>query len=300
MNIEHVRLFVRIAALNNISMAGKELGLSPAVSSAHMNKLEKDLGVRLVHRTTRQVSLTEEGEAFLPHAQDLLENVESARASVGAGVFSPQGKLRVAAPASFGRMHLLPGLHDFLLRYPELRVDMHLSDSVMDMVEGGFDIAIRDAVLQDSSLIARKLAPVKRIVCASPEYLARYGEPREPQDLLDHQCVNLIGMETWVFDTKQGPLSVKTNNKFRTDNGEAARDACARGIGICFSSTWCCYQEVQRGELIPILKDYPLVSNTAIWAVYPSSRLLAPKVRAFIDFYRERFGDSPYWQQGLD
>lgn len=300
MNIEHIKLFTRIAALNNISLAGKELGLSPAVSSTHINKLEEDLSVRLIHRTTRRVSLTEEGEAFLPHALDLLGSVETARASVGAGNVSPQGKLRVAAPASFGRMHLLPVLDDFLQRYPELRVDMHLSDSVMDMVEGGFDIAIRDASLQDSTLVARKLAPVNRILCASPSYLTEHGEPQTPDDLLNHHCVNLIGLETWMFDTLDGPLSIKTKNRFRTDNGEAARDACAIGIGITISSTWCCYQHVQRGELVQVLKDFPLVSNTAIWAVYPSSRLLAPKVRAFIDYFADCFADSPYWEQGLN
>ncbi len=208
--------------------------------------------------------------------------------------------MRVAAPASFGRMHLIPALDDFLQKYPRLRVDMHLSDSVMDMVEGGFDIAIRDAELQDSSLIARKLAPVSRIVCASPDYLMKFGEPQSPQDLAEHECVNLMGLETWAFSTPEGQVSIKTKNRLRTDNGEAARDAAVSGLGITFSSTWCCYQQVQRGELVQILKGYPLVSNTAIWAVYPSSRLLAPKVRVFIDYFAERFGDSPYWDKGLN
>ncbi len=300
MIIEHLKLFVRIAVTNNISLAGKELGLSPAVSSAHINKLEEGLGVRLIHRTTRRVSLTEEGQAFLPHAMDVLESIETACASVGAGSILPQGKLRVTASASFGRMHLLPVLDNFLQRYPDLLVDLHLSDSIVDMVEGGFDIAIRDASLNDSTLIARKLATVNRIVCASPDYLAQYGEPLSPDDLLNHQCVNLMGLETWVFDTPGGPKSIKTKNRLRTDNGEAARDACVKGVGITLSSIWCSYQHIQRGDLVQILKDYPLVSNTAIWAVYPSSRLLAPKVRVFIDYYLECFGDSPYWEQDLN
>jgi DNA-binding transcriptional LysR family regulator len=295
MNIEHIKLFLRVAALNNISLAGKELGLSPAVSSAHMSKLEEDLGVRLLHRTTRRVSLTEEGEAFLPHAMDLLQSVETARASVGAGSIQPQGKLRVAASASFGRMHLIPALGDFMQRYPELRIDMHLSDSVTDMVEGGFDIAIRDAAMKDSSLVARKLAAVQRIVCASPAYLDRYGEPRNPGELLNHRCISFLGIDTWGFKTPNGVKNIKTNATFRTDNGEAARDACVNGLGITFSSTWCCYQQIQRGELVQILNDYPFVSNTAIWALYPSSRLLAPKVRAFIDFFADRFGEAPVW-----
>lgn len=296
MNIEHLRLFLRIAALHNISLAGKELGLSPAVSSAHINKLEDDLGVRLIHRTTRRVSLTEEGEAFLPHAASVLESVESARSSVGSGTVSPQGKLRVAASASFARMHLIPALDTFLEKYPKLLVDMHLSDSVMDMVEGGFDIAIRDAELQDSTLIARKLSPVSRILCASPEYIEKHGEPESPKDLTRLPCINLFGMESWSFETADGPKTFKTNNRLRTDNGEAARDAALSGIGITQSSTWCCYEHIQRGELVQVLKNYPLMSNTAIWAVYPSSRLLAPKVRAFIDYFAECFGDDPYWE----
>lgn len=297
MNIEHLRLFVRIASTHNISLAGKELGLSPAVSSSHINKLEDGLGIRLLHRTTRKVSLTEEGQAFLPHVQDVLDSIETAQASLGVGSVSPQGKLRVAASASFGRMHLLPALNGFLKRYPELMVDLHLSDSVVDMVEGGFDIAIRDAKLNDSTLIARKLSPVTRMLCASPSYLTEYGEPQSPDDLLNHNCINLIGIDTWVLNTPTGPKSIKTKNRLRTDNGEAARDAATQGLGITLCSSWCCYQQLERGELVQILKDYPLVSETAIWAVYPSSRLLAPKVRLFIDYLSENFGDSPYWDE---
>lgn len=299
MNIEHLKLFVRLATTHNISMAGQELGLSPAVSSAHINKLEEGLGVRLVHRTTRKVSLTEEGQAFLPHAEEVLASVEAARASVGAGSALPVGTLRVTAPASFGRMHLIPALKGFLARYPDLTVDFRFSDTIVDMVEGGFDIAIRDAELQDSTLIARKLAPDNRIICASPGYIEAHGEPRTPHELSAHQCVNLAGLTTWVFDSKDGPISVKTKGSFRTDNGDAMRDACTDGLGIAINSTWSVYKQLERGELVQILKDYPLVSDTAIWAVYPSSRLLAPKVRAFIDYFNDYYGSPPYWDTGV-
>lgn len=297
MNIEHLKLFVRLAATNNISAAGHELGLSPAVASAHINKLEQGLNVRLVHRTTRQVSLTEEGIAFLPHAEEVLAQIEAARASVGAGNSTPVGTLRVAAPASFGRMHLVPALKDFLLRYPDLHVDFRLSDTMVDLVEGGFDIAIRNAELSDSTLVARKLAADKRIVVASPDYLEQFGEPDSPNDLLSHQCIHLSGLENWLFDSAKGPLTIKNQACFRTDNGEAVRDAAVAGLGITISSTWSVYQHIQRGELVQVLKAYPLLSETAIWAVYPSSRLLAPKVRAFIDFFAERYADTPYWDQ---
>jgi DNA-binding transcriptional LysR family regulator len=296
-NVEHLKLFVRLASTNNISQAGHELGISPAVASSHISKLEESLGVRLVHRTTRRVSLTEEGKAFLPHAEEVLSSVEAARASVGAGNALPTGTLRVTAPASFGRMHLMPALKGFLSRYPDLTLDFRFSDSIVDLVEGGFDIAIRNSDLKDSTLIARKLAPDHRIVCASPDYLAKFGEPGSPQDLHDHQCISLTGLESWVFDSPDGRLTIKTKGSFRTDNGEAVRDACAAGLGIAMNSTWSVYQHLHRGELVQVLRDFPLVSDTAIWAVYPSLRLLAPKVRAFIDYFAEQYGSTPYWDQ---
>ncbi len=136
---------------------------------------------------------------------------------------------------------------------------------------------------------------MSRILCASPSYLKAFGEPKTPEDLVQHRCVNLIGLETWTFEKAEGPIGIKTQNYLRTDHGESARDAAIHGLGITLCSTWCCYQHIERGELVQVLKDFPLLSNTAIWAVYPSSRLLAPKVRAFIDYCADRFGDQPYW-----
>lgn len=297
MNTEHLKLFVRVATTNNISRAGKEIGLSPAVASAHINKLEEELGVRLIHRTTRKVSLTEEGVALLPHAEEVLLSVEAARASVGAGDALPKGTLRVTAPSSFGRMHLMPQVKGFLSRYPDLSIDLRLTDTIVDLVEGGFDIAIRNADLKNSTLIARKLATDKRIVCASPDYLTKFGEPSSPHDLLNHQCINLVGLKNWVFDTPEGHLSIKTKGSLQTDHGEAVRDGCASGLGIAISATWSVYKHLARGELVQVLRDYPLVSEAAIWAVYPSSRLLAPKVRVFIDYFSECYGSPPYWDQ---
>ena len=300
MNFEHIRLFVRLASTRNISEAGRELGLSPAVASAHIGKLEKALDTRLVHRTTRKVALTEEGQAFLPYAEGVLESIDAARAAVGAGNLSPQGTLRITAPASFGRMHLVPYLGGFLTQNPGVTVDVRLSDSIVDMVEGGFDIAVRNAELMDSTLVARKLAKDRRIVCASPEYIAKHGEPKSPIELKNHDCIHLLGLENWVFDTPQGHVNVKARGRIRTDNGEAMRDACVDGLGIAINSTWSAYRHLQRGELVEILTDYPLVSDTAIWAVYPNSRLLAPKVRAFIDYFHQRFEETPYWDNHLN
>lgn len=296
MNIEHLKLFVRLASSQSISMAGHELGLSPAVASAHINKLEEGLGVRLVHRTTRKVSLTEEGQAFLPYAEEVLASVEAARSAVGVGHGNPTGTLRVTAPASFGRMHLIPALKGFMEQYPDLTVDFRFSDSIIDMVEGGFDVAIRVAELKDSTLVARKLAPDRRIVVASPEYLEKFGTPEHPQDLANHECIILMGMDNWVFKTSDSALSVRTSGRFRTDNGDAMRDATIDGLGISINSIWSVYQQLQRGELVEILSDYPLAMDASIWAVYPSSRLIALKVRAFIDYFAEHFGHPIYWE----
>ncbi|MCV2403545.1 LysR family transcriptional regulator [Marinomonas sp. C2222] len=297
MNIEHLRLFVRIARTQNISQAGQELDISAAVASNYINKLERELGVRLVHRTTRKVSLTEDGADFLPHAEDVLSSVEAARASVGAGNASPTGKLRITVPSSFGRMHLMPAMKGFMEAYPKLEVDCRFSDSIVDLVEGGFDVAIRNAQLKSSSLIARKLATDTRVVCASPDYIRLHGQPKTPKDLRDHQCISLAGFEHWQFDTPEGKQTIKVHGNFRADHGEAVKDACVQGLGLTICSTWIAYEELRKGSLVKVLTDFPLVSETDIWAVYPSSRQLAPKVRAFIDYFSSVYGTSPYWDK---
>ena len=297
MNVEHLKLFVRIATTHNISKAGNELDLSPAVASAHISKLEDAPWRQAYPSNHRKVSLTEEGQAFLPHAEEVLVTIETARASVGAGSFIPQGTLRVAAPASFGRMHIIPALKGFIDKHPDLKVDLRLSDSMIDMVEGGFDVAIRNAALNDSSLVASKLAKDERIICASPDYIAQQGEPQSVADLRDHPCIHLMGIDTWQFDTPEGPKRVKGKSILRVDNGECIRDACIAGIGVTICSKWIAYKDLKAGRLVQILKNYPLVSDTAIWAVYPGSRLLAPKVRAFIDYFKGHFGSQPYWER---
>lgn len=299
MNLNHLHLFVRVAVTNNITLAGEELGISAALASSYLNKLEESLGVRLLHRTTRKVSLTLEGQAFLNHAEDVLASVEAAKASVGAGQLSPRGTIRIAAPASFGRMHVLPQLTEFMKLYPDLKVDLKLSDTIVDLVEGGFDVAIRNAELKDSSLIAKKLVSDKRILCAAPQYLAEFGIPATPDDLKKHNCITLMNLDHWSFSQGKDIISLKVSGNFRTDNGEAIRDACVNGLGITVNSTWSAYKEIASGALVEVLPDYPLVSEAAIWAIYPSSRQLAPKVRAFIDFFTNYFSQTPYWERAI-
>lgn len=197
-------------------------------------------------------------------------------------------------------MHLIPALPQFMQRFPLLNIDLMLSDTIIDLVEGGFDIAVRNSALKDSTLIAKKLTEDKRILCASPDYLKTYGDPQSPSDLSSHNCITLLGLDSWSFHSHGlGKVGSKTTMKvkgnFRTDNGEAIRDACAQGIGITINSTWSAYHQLISGDLVEVLSDFPLTSDTAIWAVYPSSRQLAPKVRAFIDYFSDFFGAPPYW-----
>lgn len=299
MKPDHLKLFVRIASTLNISWAGEDLGLSPAVASAHINKLEQDLGVRLLHRTTRQVSLSEEGKIFLPHAEAVLASIEEAKASVGVGSTAPSGLLRVTAPASFGRQHLVPAINQFLAKNPLVRVDLSLSDAIVDLIEGGFDVAVRIAELSDSGMIARKLTSDRRIVCASPSYIAAHGEPKTPEELKVHSTVCLRSLETWQFGSAKGQQLIKLQARMRIDNGEAMRDACRDGVGIAINSIWNCYQQLLRGELVEVLRDYPLANEAAIWAVSPTARLVPPRVRAFVDFLVGWFGRVPYWEQQL-
>lgn len=300
MDFNDLTLFVRIARLASISAAARDLGITPAAASARLVSFEKDLGVRLVHRTTRSTTLTEDGRAFLPHAEHLLEAADLARVALGREQAAPSGVLRIAAPASFARMHIVPGLSDFTSRYPGLRLDMRISDSVVDLVEGGFDVAVRYADLGDSSFVARRIAPDKRVLVASPAYLERHGEPQSPDELDAHNCLVVGTLDLWTFQGPDGGVTARrVAPSLRINDGGAVCDAARDGLGIALMATWCAADELRAGTLVPILRDFPLVSTQTLWAIYPSSRELAPKVRAFIDWMVERFGPDPYWDRGL-
>jgi len=290
-----VALFVRAALLANVSAAGREFGLSPAVASARIASLERLLGARLLHRTTRRVSLTQEGEVFMTRAETLLDAAAAARASVGRGQAEPQGRLRVSMPSSFGRQHVSPVITQFLRRYPGVSVDLRLTDTIVDLVDAGVDVGIRLGALKDSTLIARRLAANRRVICCAPAYLAAHGTPHHPSDLAQHECILLSGQRDWSFVTPAGPLSVRVEGRLATDNGEVIRDALLAGFGIALKSTWDVAPYLRSGQLVTVLDSYPLAQSVAIWAVYPSRAFVPPKTLAFIDFLTERFGDPPYW-----
>lgn len=300
MDFNDLNLFVRIARLGSISAAARDLALSPAAASARLAAFEKSLGARLVHRTTRQATLTEDGLALLPHAEHLLDAAAAAKASLQRGQAAPSGVLRIAAPASFARMHIVPGLADFMARYPGVRPDLRISDSLVDLVEGGFDVAVRYTELADSSFVARRIAPDRRVLVASPDYLARHGHPATPDALDQHACLVVGTLDLWTFSTPDGAsVSKRVAAAVRINDGGAVRDAACAGLGIALMATWCAADELRSGALVPVLADHPLTSTQALWAVYPSARELAPKVRAFVDWLVQRIGTEPYWDRDL-
>jgi DNA-binding transcriptional LysR family regulator len=300
MDLNDLNLFVRIAQLDSISAAARDLNITPATASARLSAFERRLGARLLHRTTRHATLTEDGRAFLPHAENVLDAAASARAALGREQASPRGTLRVAAPSSFARMHIVPGLPEFIDRFPDLKLDMRISDSVVDLVEGAFDVAVRYTELRDSSFVARRLAPDRRVVVASPDYLERHGQPNLPSDLDAHACLVVGTLDVWTFSTPQGePIIKRVTPAVRINDGSAVRDAACAGLGIALMATWCAADELRSGKLVPVLRDYPLVSTQTLWALYPSSRELAPKVRVFLDWLLARFGPEPYWDKDL-
>lgn len=294
-----VALFVRVCATRNLSAAGREFGLSPAASSARIAQLERQLGARLLHRTTRQIALTQDGEAFLERALPLLEAADLAASSVGGADRQPQGLLRVAASVTFGRLHLMPWLPDFLARHPGIRLDLRLSDRVIDLAANGIDVAVRIGPLRDSALVARTLAPNRQWLAASPAYLAAAGIPRRPEQLAAHQCLVLEGTNPWRFKDGSEVISVRVGGRMQSDNGEAMRDAAVAGLGITLQSTWSMHEQLRSGALVRVLADFPIALDTVVSAQYLNRNFLPPKTQAFIDFFAVRFGPAPYWDEGL-
>ena len=300
MQIRDLSLFVRVVAAGSLSQAGRDLGLSAAVASKRLAALETDLGVRLLHRSTRQLTLTPEGETFLAHADRMVREAEAGRDAVGQGVGRPRGLLRATVPASFGRLHVSPAIPDFMTRYPDIVLDLRLSDSMIDLVGDGLDVALRIGALPDSSLIARRLAPNRRFLCATPDYLARHGIPRSVDDLLNHNCLKLSDHPGWMIAPPGQPTRlVRVTGSLATNNGEVLRDAVLGGLGIAMKSNWDVGPYMRQGRLAVVLPDCRVDTDAALWAVYPSARYLAPKVRAFVDFFADRFGPCPYWDAGL-
>ncbi len=294
MNTLSLRLFLRVAEIGSVSGAARDLSLSPASASARLAKLEELVGFRLFNRTTRAVSLTTDGAEFMPYAQQALETLETGLTAVSGHGKAAQGLLRMTMPGSFGRMHVVPQLPRFRERHPLISLDLRLSDEVLDVVEGAYDLVIRNAPLSDSGLVARRLAPDRRVLVAAPTYLERHGTPASPQDLAGHACVVLADYYRWKFEDGQ---TISASGPVVVNDGEAMRDLIESGLGIGVVSTWIARGSLDSGRLVNVLANFPLVTESSIWALYPSSRIVAPKVRAMIDFLVELFQPVAPWEQ---
>ncbi|TWI87547.1 transcriptional regulator, LysR family [Roseibium hamelinense] len=300
-NLTDMEIFARVVGAGSMSAAGREMGLSPAVVSKRIRRLEDKLGTRLLQRTTRQIAMTEAGQGFYERVVAILASVEEAEAFVSRGSAQARGTLKVAAPTSFGRLHIAPHLSAFLEQNPDLSVNLDLDDGFVDIVGEGYDLAIRIAELSDSSLVARRLAPVHRILVASPDYISRHGTPRSINDLAEnHVCLAAANQDPWRLVGPNGLESVRTAAPVKTNSSEVVRECLLAGVGIALRSTWDIGPELREGKLQIILSEYRASKDVGLHAVYPSRRFLPAKVRVFIDFLAALYGSSPYWDAGLD
>lgn len=295
-----MEIFARVVTAGSMSAAGREMGLSPAVVSKRLRRLEDRLGTRLLQRTTRQISLTEAGQGFYERVVAILASIEEAETYVSRRSAMARGTLRVSAPTSFGRMHIAPHLSAFLKANPDLAINLELSDEFVDIVGGGFDLAIRIAELTDSSLVARRLAPIHRVLCATPGYLHVHGTPRSIQDLSNHVCLAAANQDPWKLEGPDGPIAVRASGPIQTNSSEVIREAVINGVGIALRSTWDIGAELRAGKLQVVLPQYRASRHVGVHAVYPSRRFLPAKVRVFIDYLAQLYGPSPYWDEGLD
>lgn len=297
--LQEMAVFAKVVAAGSLSSAARELGTSPALVSRRLAALESRLGVRLVNRTTRSLNLTVEGSRYYDACTRVLSDIEEADAEVAAGRVEPQGALKVALPASFGHQHVAPLVPRFAERYPKVQLALSLSDRSVNIMDEGFDMAVCIADLRDSSLAARRLAPNRRIVCASPAYLATHGTPRTPEDLAKHNCLVVSDFTAnWEYKTRDGrSTSVRVQGRYACDNWEVLRQWALAGLGIALKSTWDVYRQLEEGSLVELLSEYTFHSDVAIYAVYPHRRFLPAKTRVFIEFLAESFGPDPYWDR---
>ena len=293
--------FTKVVALGSYAEAGRQLGLTRSAVSKGVIELEQILGARLLDRTTRKVSVTEAGMAYYERCLAILADIEETELQVSRLHDEPKGTLKVNAPMSFGTLHVGRAVADFMAAYPDLKVELALNDRFIDPVEEGFDVTIRIADLRDSSLIARKLAPSRRVLVASPDYVRANGYPESPDDLVNHQCLNYghsTLMQRWNLTDGGKALNVPINSRLCANNGDVLRDAALAGQGITKLPTFLIGSEIEAGRLEVVLEDFP-PTQLSIYALYAPNRYLAAKSRLFIDFLVDRFGPKPPWDSFL-
>ncbi|MBB95375.1 MAG: LysR family transcriptional regulator [Rhodobacteraceae bacterium] len=285
--------FVSVADHLSFADAAGETGQTASTISRKISRLENQLGTRLFDRTTRRVSLTEAGRVYLDHCRVALDSLSKGDAMIESLSAAPSGILRISMPVALGRLHLAGAIRDFMHEYPNIEVDAHFSDDYVDVIEGGYDLVVRTGALADSSLVARKVALNKRMIVASPSYVAENGAPKTPKDLADHECLIFERYESsgcvWKMARGDEALSVRVGGRFRSDNSEAIFDAVMNGFGIGVVAAYICHKQLRRGELIEILSDWQLHPTAGIYIAFANSKHVPPKVRAFSDFMAGHF-----------
>lgn len=301
--LEEMRSFVQLVDAGSATRAAELRGVATSAISRRMKDLETRLGVQLLKRTTRTMSLTDEGRLFYDRCVRLLAELAEAEAEVTQQNTHLTGRLKVAAPLSFGVMHFAPAIAEFMTLHPDVNVELDLSDRRVDLVEEGFDLAIRIGELADSSLMGRKVASCRHVVCASPDFFSRQGLPVEPRDLqgMPGLCyANLPNPAQWHYRGSNGEEgSVKVDTRLLSTNGDALKEAAIAGLGVLCEPSFIVHRAIDEGKLYPVLIDYRWY-NMGIYAVYPSTRHLSARVRTLIDFLIKRFGEMPYWETCLD
>lgn len=295
-----IPMFVAVVENGGFSSAARTLGVSKSAVSKRINQLEKSLGVRLLHRTTRKLSLTEAGERYFAHAAQALAAASQAEDAVTELQGEPQGKLKISSPMSFGRLHVAPLIPQLLKRYPKLEIELAMDDRPIDLVAAGFDVAIRSGSesLPASALVARKLTPLRQVLCASPGYIDRFGRPTRPAELAEHNCV-LFSLSSdandWTLIGADEPEIVSVSGNYKVNNSEALLEAIREGIGIGRLPTFVAGPDLKTGRLVKLFESHHIPDHT-FYAVFPEREYLPAKVRAFLDFAIEYFGgDQPYW-----
>jgi DNA-binding transcriptional LysR family regulator len=283
MQISDVRIFLAVAATRNLSAAARQLDVGPMQVSRRIAALEEELGVRLFHRTTRSVSLTAEGEALLPYANTMTEAEEGARGELSPSPAKASGLLRLTAPSVFGQTIVLPLLPSLMERHPELRIDLDLSDSVVDIVGRGLDLALRVAPLGDSELVAKKIAENPRIICAAPRYLKRHGQPSTLAQLESHDCIVLQAIPQWPLLINDEPQRRRMNARVITSSVDAARTAAVHGLGVAMLTYWDVYQQLAEGSLVSIELEDASMEELSVWAVTPTRRYVPTRVKVFLN-----------------
>jgi len=299
--LEDMDAFVRVVEAGGITRAAEQMGVAKSAVSRRLVELEGRLGVQLVQRTTRQSSLTEAGRGYYERALQILADVNELNATTSDTKAQLEGGLKIAVPLSFGLQHLVPAINAFVDAHPKLVIHLDFSYRQVDLVEEGFDLAIRIAELQDSTLIARRIAPIRFALCASRAYLESNGPPTMPQDLKDHDALQyaLLSGSSWKFISPQGrQVTAPIRVRMRANNGEFLRDAAVDGQGIARLPTFIVWREIECGELVPLMTDHAIEPLNA-YAIYPQTRHLSQRVRALIDFLVKRFEGEPYWDRSI-